>query len=216
MKLVGALSSPYTRRVAIAMTELGLPFEHEALSVFAELSKFKAYNPIVRAPSLVLDDGTLLLESNVIIDYLERIAEGRSLWPKDEPARRQCAALVGLAQTACDKTVQLIYERELRPAENHFAPWIERIRAQLTTACELLEQQVEPAALWLTQDRPTLAGVTLGVVATFMQRRAGDVFAQDRFPTLYAFRDEAEALPAFRQWAHPPAHATFGKIALWP
>jgi len=104
MKLVGALSSPYTRRVAITMTELGLPFEHEALSVFAELSKFKAYNPIVRAPSLLLDDGTLLLESNVIIDTWSASRRGgvfgrrtnphvvnvrhSSAWPKRLATRR--------------------------------------------------------------------------------------------------------------------------------
>ena len=48
MKLVGALSSPYTRRVAISLSELGVAFEHESVSVFAELNKFRGINPVVR------------------------------------------------------------------------------------------------------------------------------------------------------------------------
>lgn len=70
MKLVGALSSPYTRRVTINLSALGLVFEHEPVSVFSELPKFRAINPVVRAPTVLLDDNTLLMESNVEAEAL--------------------------------------------------------------------------------------------------------------------------------------------------
>lgn len=215
MKLVGALSSPYTRRVAISLSALGLAFEHEPVSVFSELPKFRAMNPVVRAPTVFLDDSTLLMESNVIIEYFERTAGEHSLWPSEDAVRRRCAALVGLAQTACDKTVQLVYERELRPPEKQFSEWMSRVAGQITAACELLEQRIDTASLWLTQDRPTQAGLTVAVVSTFMEHRIPDVLARREFPNLFAFRDEAEALPVFRQWPHPTAHAALPKAPLW-
>jgi glutathione S-transferase len=215
MKLVGALSSPYTRRVAITLSTLGVLFEHEPVSVFSELPKFRAINPVVRAPTVSLDDGTLLMESNVIVEYFDRAAGELSLWPREDAARRRCAALLGVAQTACDKTVQLVYERGLRPVEKQFSDWVSRVTGQITAACELLESQIETASLWLTQDRLTQAGIMVAVVSTFMQHRIPDVLARREFPKLFAFRDEAEALAVFRQWPHPAAHAALPKAPLW-
>jgi glutathione S-transferase len=218
MKLVGALSSPYTRRVAISLSELGVPFEHESVSVFAELNKFRGINPVVRALTVFLDDGAMVMESNVIIEYCERTAGERSLWPRDEFARRRGTALLGLALTACDKAVQLVYERELRPAEKQFKDWQDRVSAQVAAACELLEQQVGAASLWLSRDRLTQAGIALAVVCTFMQFRVPDVLARCTLPKLFAFRDEAEALPVFRRLpfpAVPAAPASTATFTLW-
>src|SRR3546814_2458887 len=64
MKLVGMLTSPYTRRVAISLSELGVEFEHMPVSVFSDYAEFRALNPAVRAPTLLLDDGTLLTDSH--------------------------------------------------------------------------------------------------------------------------------------------------------
>ena len=57
MKLIGNDLSPYTRRVAISLNALGLPFELEHLYVFEEPEQVRAHNPIVRIPTLILDDG---------------------------------------------------------------------------------------------------------------------------------------------------------------
>ncbi len=215
MKLVGALSSPYTRRVAISLSELGVAFEHESVSVFDELNKFRGINPVVRAPTVFLDDGTMLMESNVIIEYFERTTGERSLWPRDDFARRRGTALLGLAQTACDKAVQLVYERELRPVEKQFQDWQDRVAAQVAAACELLERQIEAASLWLSRDRLTQAGITLAVVGTFMQHRIPDVLARCTLPKLFAFREEAEGLAVFRRWPQPAPAASFARFTLW-
>ena len=68
MQLVGMLDSPYVRRAAIALQLLELPFEHRALSVFSTYEQFRAVNPVVKAPTLVCDDGTVLMDSSLIID----------------------------------------------------------------------------------------------------------------------------------------------------
>lgn len=62
MKLIGMLDSPYVRRVAIALEALSVQFEHEAVSVFSTFEKFQAINPVVKAPTLVCDDGEVIMD----------------------------------------------------------------------------------------------------------------------------------------------------------
>src|SRR5438876_11421193 len=82
MQLIGMLDSPYVRRVAVSLQLLGLPFEHRSISVFRTFEQFSAINPVVKAPTLVCDDGTVLMDSTLIIDYAEALAAPRkSLMP---------------------------------------------------------------------------------------------------------------------------------------
>ena len=74
MKLVGLLDSPFVRRTFISARMLGIPFEHQSLSVFRNLAEFHAINPLLKAPTLVLDDGELMVDSTQIITWFERIA----------------------------------------------------------------------------------------------------------------------------------------------
>ncbi|MEM9163600.1 MAG: glutathione S-transferase N-terminal domain-containing protein, partial [Cyanobacteria bacterium P01_F01_bin.4] len=66
MQLIGMLDSPYVRRVAISLKRLGIPYEHKPLSVFRDFEDFSQINPLVKAPTLVCDDGTMLLDSTLI------------------------------------------------------------------------------------------------------------------------------------------------------
>ena len=217
MTLIGMLSSPYLRRVAISLSELGVDFEHARVSVFADFDVFRSMNPVVRAPTLILDDGTLLMDSNVIIEHFERAAlPGSSLWPRDEPSRTRCAQTLGLALSACDKAVQLVYERELRPVEKQYGDWAQRVTRQVTAACQLLEEKFNRVDLWLASDRLTQAGLTLAVVFTFIRHRVADTLADARLPNLHAFCDEAEALAVFRRWPHSNPHAPLAVAPLSP
>ena len=112
MQLIGMLDSPYVRRVAISLKCLGITFEHKSLSVFRDFEAFSQINPIVKAPTLGTDDGTVLVDSTLILQYIEGVAD-HSLMP--DSSLPQALRLIGLALMACDKTVQIVYERTLRP-----------------------------------------------------------------------------------------------------
>src|SRR5579859_555396 len=73
MRLIGMLDSPYVRRVAISLRLMELPFSHEALSVFRNFEAFAAINSVVKAPTFVTDDGVVLMDSALILEYLERL-----------------------------------------------------------------------------------------------------------------------------------------------
>ena len=113
MKLIGMLDSPFVRRVAISLDILGVQFEHEAVSVFSTFARFQAINPVVKAPTLICDDGTLLMDSNLMLQYIESTGTA-SLFAADPVERQHEFRALGLALAACEKSVQIIYEKNLR------------------------------------------------------------------------------------------------------
>ena len=203
MRLVGLLDSPYVRRVAISLRLMELPFTHEALSVFRNYDAFAAINPVVKAPSFVTDDGTVLMDSALILEHLERlVAPGRSLTPQDTATHNRALRIVGLALAACEKSIQIVYERNLRPPEKHHQPWIDRVQGQLEAAYRLLEQEVATAKPWIFESRPLQADITSAVTWRFTQDELPGVLSEDRHPSLAALSARAERMPEFL--AFPP------------
>lgn len=193
MKLIGMLDSPYVRRVAISLQLLDLPFEHQSLSVFRTFDEFSRTNPVVKAPTLVCDDGTVLMDSTLILQYAEALA-GRSLLPAEPQVLARSLCTVGLALAACEKAVQIVYEHGLRPADKLHQPWLDRVTGQLLSACDGLEQ-----AMPTGMDQ---AGVSTAVAWEFIQKMVPDVVPAARYPRLVAFSLAAEELPAFRAAPH--------------
>lgn len=199
MKLIGMLDSPYVRRTAISLKLLGLPFEHASVSVFRHFDRFAQINPVVKAPTLVCDDGTVLMDSTLIIDYAESLA-GRSLMPAAIAERQRALRVVGLALAACEKAVQIVYEHNLRPTEKVHAPWVDRVQSQLLAAVDALEAELKAAPLPLDARELTQAGVTAAVAWGFIQLMVPDRVPAADYPRLVAFATAAEQLDVFREW----------------
>lgn len=203
MRLIGMLDSPYVRRVAVSMHLMELPFTHEPVSVFRHFDVFTAVNPVVKAPTLVTDDGTVLMNSTLILELLERICPvGRGLNPEGIEDFVTAQRMVGLALAACEKSVQIVYERQLRPEAKQHQPWVDRVTGQLLAAYRQLEAALGPTSPWLFGRRPLQADVTTAVAWQFTQAMVPDVVPASEFQTLVAFSARAEDLSAFR--AAPP------------
>ena len=106
MQLIGMLDSPYVRRVAISLQLLGLRFEHQSLSVFRTFPQFQKINPVVKAPTFVCDDGEVLMDSTLILEYAEALARPRTLMPAKPQELQHALRVIGLALAACEKAVQ--------------------------------------------------------------------------------------------------------------
>ncbi|RDU97944.1 glutathione S-transferase family protein [Trinickia dinghuensis] len=200
MQLIGMMDSPFVRRVAVSMAVLEIPFEHRPVSVFRQFDQFREINPTVKAPTFIDDDGTQLIESTLILDYLDqRVAPQARLLPQEAAARRRALHLIGFGLAACEKTVQIAYEQKLRPQEKQHAPWLERLQVQLAAAYETLEHGVAGARAgdWLCGDRITQADITVAVAWRFTQHILPGVVEASRHPALAALSERAEALPAF-------------------
>jgi glutathione S-transferase len=167
MKLVGMLDSPYVRRTAIAFECLGVPFEHEAVSVFSTFEKFQSINPVVKAPTLLCDDGEVLMDSSLILQYVEATrTAGRSLWPRDPVELQHDVRAVGLALAACEKSVLAAYaglEQEISRRPTAFAGFG---HAGIAAAVAWQFTQSELAAMVAAREHPALVALSARLEAT--------------------------------------------------
>jgi glutathione S-transferase len=198
MQLIGMLDSPYVRRAAISLQLLGLRFEHRSISVFRTFDQFREINPVVKAPSLICDDREVLMDSTLIIEYAEALAAGRkSLMPGSLHERQHALREIGLALAACEKSVQIVYERNLRPVEKLHEPWISRVTGQLLAAYQILEADLIARPLGATSAAIDQAGVSVAVAWHFTQQMLPEVVLAANYPALREFSAKAEALPEF-------------------
>ena len=203
MKLIGMLDSPYVRRVAISFQLLGIPFEHQSLSVFRTFDEFRKINPVVKAPSLVCDDGEVLMDSTLILEYGESIAgNGRSLMPRDRAQRQHALHLIGVALAATEKSVQIVYERHTRPPEKQHKPWIARVTTQVLGAYELLESEIVRKPLAKTSKTVDQAAITTAIAWEFTRMMIADVVKPANFPALVAHSAACEQLAEFKAAPH--------------
>ena len=203
MKLIGMLDSPYVRRVAVSLQLLGLKFEHQSLSVFSTFEQFRQINPVVKAPTLLDEEGNALMESTLILQYAESIARPSARRTPSMPTElMRSQRLLGLALAACDKAVQLVYERQLRPAEKLHQPWADRVILQLRAALDVLETEQQQQPLEATSAAMPPPGVMQAITWHFIQQMLPDVVSAADYPALAAYSREAEALPEFRAAPH--------------
>ena len=202
MKLIGMLDSPYVRRVAVSLQYLGMRFEHQSLSVFRTFTQFQQINPVVKAPTFICDDGTVLMDSTLMLQYAEAVASPRSLMPAGRGELAQALRVIGLALAACEKSVQIVYERHLRPPEKLHEPWVARVTGQVLAAYGALEEEIARLPRALTRADGTQAGISTAVTWLFTQQEIPEIVPATRYPALAAFSAEAEALPEFRAAPH--------------
>ena len=211
MILIGMYDSSYTRRVAIAMSAYGIPFEHRAWSVGKDFDRIRQYNPLGRAPTLVLDDGEVLTESAMILDYLDDlVGPERALMPATGKDRRDAQRLIALATGAIDKAILIVMERIFRPAEMHSEAWLSRCRIQVEGALQELEKHCAARAghQFLVGEKMTHADTTVACYATHV--RESVPWDLNAYPALRAHVERFEALPLFRQHYLPFAAPTAG------
>ncbi len=202
MVLIGMLDSPFVRRVAITMQVLGIDYQYRPLSIFESFEEFRSVHPLVKAPTLVCDDGEMLVDSTLIIDYLELlVGPEKSLMPNDASARRTALQQIGEALVAMEKVIQLVDEKTQRPADVQHEPWINRLEQQVISAAGLMEASVEAAIEsgndWLAGTDPMQADITTAVAWDFIRRVASSTIRSANHPYLIEYSERAEALPAF-------------------
>ncbi len=209
MILIGQYDSPYVRRVAVSLHQLGIAFERAPLSTFRDIEAMRRLNPTLRVPALVLDGGETLTDSNAILDWLDgEVGPERALTPPGGELRRQCWQAIGLAATACDKAKDILYERALRPAEKVHEPVVARWRGQLEAALASLEAMTgEP---WLLGQRFSQADITAACMLGFVRAAVPDAAPAGRWPKLDRLAAACEALPAFAAGAPGAAERLAG------
>lgn len=203
MFLIGQYDSPFVRRVGIALTLYDLPFEQWPWSIFADADKIRTYNPLTRVPTLVLDDGSVLIESHLILDYLDSLVPAdRVLFPRTEPERRQALKVAALATGLADKAVSLFYEQRLHKEISDV--WAGRCRQQIASVLPILEaDRAQRKSLYWFGDRLGHADIAVAVVLRFVSDVHPDLLSLDDYQALEGHAQRLEALPVFRKILQP-------------
>ncbi len=198
MILVGQYDSPFVRRVAITLHLYGMRFRRNAISVFGDAKEMAKINPIVRIPSLILDDGGVLIDSGAIIDYLDGLAgPERALTPASGAERQMVLQVMAHATGAIDKLGTIVYERTFHPPEHVAQDWIARCRSQLEGALSVLEEL--PKEPYFLGERLSQADVTVGAMMGYMKLRPREAPPAGSFPSLETLSERLEELDAFRE-----------------
>lgn len=203
MILIGQYDSSFVRRVGIALRLYGIPFEHRPWSITGDADKLKQYNPLIRVPTLVLEDGDVLIESNLIIAYIDSLVPAaRRLYPQAEPDRHRALHMTALATGMADKGVSLFYEKVLHKEMSPF--WVDRCRSQIMAALDRLD------ADRTSRDTPYWFGDAIGhcdiAVACALRHTTEahpGLIPMDDFPALQAHCAKLEALPVFQEISQP-------------
>jgi len=132
LKLIGSYFSPYTRRVAISLNALDVPYEFITVSVLTEQDKVRIHNPVVRVPVLVLADGEALIESYAILDEIDQmVPSDKALIPRQGAARRTIMQTSALAVACMEKAQWAFYEGRFRPESIIHQPWVDHNDGQV-------------------------------------------------------------------------------------
>jgi glutathione S-transferase len=203
MILIGQYDSPFVRRVAIAMRRYGIAYEHRAWSVFADAEKIAEYNPLRRVPTLVLDDGEVLVESSAILDTLDEMATPeRALLPRSGPMRRDGMRVIALAMGFADKAVSLYLETLLRKAPSE--SWISRCRRQIADTLDVLEaDRARRASIWWFGDVLGHADIAVGCALCHVREAHPGFFDATRWPRLATHAARSDALEDFQAIYRP-------------
>lgn len=202
MDLIGQFDSPFVRRVGIALEWYQLPFTQRPLSVFGDSERLATFNPLRRVPTLVLDNGTTVIDSFVCLEYIDELAAEihgsdwtRLLAPRSGPERLRVLRLCGLACGAADKVVSLVYEERIR--EDRSLRWTARCTAQLKDTLTWLEREYADNA---AARRPlTHAEIALTCLLTFIGDAQPWLLELVAVPHLLTVREQCEQLPEFKR-----------------
>jgi glutathione S-transferase len=197
-KLVGMLDSPFVRRVAITMELYGLAYENLPLRTVGDAAEFARYSPLKRAPTLVLEDGSTLVDSHMILAHLdELVVPERCLMPYAPAPRLLCRQVLGVSAGLADKSVAAFYEKNFHPPEHRNARLLERNRGQLADSLKWLEERA-PSEFLLGSEL-CHADIMVGTAIRFARDAVPDLLDLRETPRVAAWCERLEALAIFEK-----------------
>jgi glutathione S-transferase len=194
-------ASPFVRKIRIAASVLGL--DREITIELADTANpgdtVRQQNPLGKIPALVLEDGTVLFDSRVILEYLDHRAGGGRIVPKEAGARFAALRLQALADGLMDASILLVYEGRWRPAEKHEPKWVDHQAGKVARTLAALEADTPGL-----DAPPTVGQIALACALGYRDFRFARTWRKDH-PRLVAWLDNfAARVPAFAA-TKPPA-----------
>ena len=203
MKLLASRTSPYARKVRIAIAEKKIECELVEESPWAPGTSVPNYNPLGKVPVLVLDDGTALYDSRVIVEYLDTVSPVSRLIP--EPSRQRIAVKrwEALADGICDAAVAIVLETK-RPAKEQSAESLARQRQKIDRGLADLASELGDKP-WCSGDAYTLADIATGCALAYLDLRHPAIDWRGEYPSLLKLAEKLAKRQSFQDTVPPSA-----------
>jgi glutathione S-transferase len=201
LKLIASRTSPYARKVRIALAEKKIEYQMVEESAWSPGNPVHAYNPLGKLPVLILDDGTHLYDSRVIVEYIDLVSPVSRLVP--EPARQRIAVKKweALADGICDAAGAIVVERR-RPAELQSDEWIERQRRKIAESVAEAARELGERA-WCYGESYSLADIATGCALGYLDLRHPELDWRERYPNLARIADKLGKRASFADTVPP-------------
>ncbi len=196
MKLFHNPASPFVRKVLVVLHETGqqerVELETVMLTPTNPSAAVIAHNPAGKIPALRLDDGSLLHDSRVIVDYLDHQHVGEPLIPQDGASRWRRLTLASLADAVMDAAVLIRYELATRPQDKHWAEWLDAQQAKIVRALG----EFEEAAGAELPSRFDVAAIGIACALGYLDFRQAEFDWRQQFPTLAIWYADVSQRPS--------------------
>ena len=196
MILRSSPASPFGRKVRIAASLLGFAdkIDVRETDLNDPADSIRVQNPVGKIPALVLEDGTAYYDSRVILEYLDHLAGGGRIIPREAKARFEALRLQALCDGILDACLLLVYESRFRPPDKQVQSWIDRQTEKVARGLAALEAsppQLDPI--------PDVGQIALACLLGYRDLRFGGTWRKD-YPRLLAWHDKfAAQVPAFAE-----------------
>ena len=200
MKLLGSVASPYTRKVRIVLAEKKIDCDFEATDVNPPDNPVIAHNPLGKVPALVIDDGTALFDSRVIVEFLDAVSPLARLIPEENRERVAVRRWEALADGSLDAGLLVRYE-SLRPKKEQSKAWTEKQSGKLARGLAMIAAELGDKP-WCHGDRYTLADIAVGCCLGWVEfRKPAAIDWRSIYPNLDRFYNKLMERPAFADTA---------------
>src|SRR6195256_3282615 len=159
MKLLASTASPYARKVRIVLAEKKIECELQPVDVSPADNPVNAHNPLGKIPTLVLDDGTALYDSRVIVEFLDSVSPISRLIPEGTRDRLAVRRWEALADGVSDAGVLVRYESQ-RDKQEQSQAWTDKQLARMRRGMTQMAAELGERT-WCAGDRYTLADIAV-------------------------------------------------------
>jgi glutathione S-transferase len=198
MKLVGSLTSPFVRKVRIVLSEKRIVYDFDVDIPWESDTRVAEHNPLGKVPILIMDDGTTLYDSRVIVDYLDSANPVSRLMPEFNRERSMVKRWEALADGISDAATTIFLERK-RPESLQSTEWISRQQKKAMLGLEVAARDLGDKK-WCEGNVYTLADVALGCTLGYLSFRFPEMKWR-MFPNLVRLVDTLEERASFIETA---------------
>ena len=198
MKLLASPASPYTRKVRIVLTEKKIDCDLEVVDVNPAENPVNRHNPLGKIPTLILDDGTALYDSRVIVEFLDGKSPIGRLIPDDLRDRVAVRRWEALADGVLDAGLLVRYEA-MRDASERSKAWSDKQLSRMKRGMAQMRSELAERP-WCHAERYSLADIALGCCLGWLGfRKPGDVDWHREYPALGRHYEKLMTRPAFSE-----------------